>query len=64
MDKYYYAVVCGKPVESVGNFVDYLQSLTKKFEAESTYNQALNNYEMQKAYYIYYSGQDLQEHIK
>lgn len=46
------------------NFVDYLQSLTKKFEAESTYNQALNNYEMQKAYYIYYSGQDLQEHIK
>ena len=46
------------------NFVDYLQSLTKKFEAESTYNQALNNYEMQKAYYIYYSGQDLQEHIQ
>lgn len=46
------------------NFVDYLQSLTKKFEAESTYNQALNNYEMQKAYYIYYSGQDLQQHIE
>lgn len=46
------------------NFVDYLQSLTKKFEAESTFNQALNDYEMQKAYYIYYSGQDLQEHIE
>lgn len=25
MDKYYYAVVCGKPVDNVGNFVDYLQ---------------------------------------
>ncbi|TLD97574.1 TolC family protein [Helicobacter jaachi] len=46
------------------NFTDYLQSLTKKFEAEATYNQALNNYEMQKAYYIYYSGQDLRAHIE
>lgn len=46
------------------NFIDYLTSLTKKFEAEATYNQALNDYEMQKAYYIYYSGQDLQEHIE
>lgn len=46
------------------NFIDYLQSLTRKFEAEATYNQALNDYEMQKAYYIYYSGQDLQEHIE
>ncbi len=46
------------------NFTDYLQSLAKKFEAEATYNQALNNYEIQKAYYIYYSGQDLQEHIQ
>ncbi|TLD81823.1 TolC family protein [Helicobacter sp. MIT 05-5293] len=46
------------------NFIDYLSSLTKKFEAEATYNQALNDYEMQKAYYIYYSGQDLQEHIE
>ena len=46
------------------NFTDYLQSLTKKVEAEATYNQALNNYEMQKAYYIYYSGQDLAQHIE
>ncbi|WP_304367115.1 TolC family protein, partial [uncultured Helicobacter sp.] len=46
------------------NFTDYLQSLTTKVEAEATYNQALNDYEMQKAYYIYYSGQDLQEHIQ
>lgn len=46
------------------NFTDYLQSLTKKVEAEATYNQALNNYEMQKAYYIYYSGQDLTQHIE
>lgn len=46
------------------NFTDYLQSLTKKFEAEATYNQALNNYERQKAYYIYYSGQDLEAYIQ
>lgn len=46
------------------NFTDYLQSLTKKFEAEATYNKALNNYEKQKAYYIYYSGQDLESYIQ
>lgn len=46
------------------NFTDYLQSLTKKFEAEATYNQSLNDYEKQKAYYIYYSGQSLQDHIE
>lgn len=46
------------------NFVDYLQSLAKKVEAEATYNQALNDYEIQKAYYIYYSGQNLEEHIQ
>lgn len=46
------------------NFTDYLQSITKKFEAEATYNQALNDYEKQKAYYIYYSGQDLEQYIK
>lgn len=46
------------------NFTDYLQSITKKFESEATYNQALNDYEKQKAYYIYYSGQDLEQYIK
>lgn len=46
------------------NFTDYLQSLTTKVEAEATYAQALNDYEVQKANYIYYSGQDLQEHIE
>lgn len=46
------------------NFTDYLQSLTKKVEAEATYNKALNDYEIQKANYIYYSGQDLSAHIE
>lgn len=46
------------------NFTDYLRSLSTKYDAESTYNQALNNYELQKANYIFYSGQQIQEYVK
>lgn len=45
-------------------FVDYLQALSTKYDAESTYNQSLNNYELQKANYIFYSGQKIQDYIK
>ena len=46
------------------NFTDYLRSLSTKYDAESTYNQALNNYELQKANYIFYSGQQIQDYVK
>lgn len=46
------------------NFTDYLRALSTKYNAEATYNQALNNYELQKANYIFYSGQQIQEYIK
>ncbi|PAF48007.1 hypothetical protein BKH46_01460 [Helicobacter sp. 12S02634-8] len=46
------------------NFTDYLQALSTKFDAEATYNQSLNNYELQKANYIFYSGQKIQDYIK
>lgn len=46
------------------NFTDYLRALSTKYNAEATYNQALNNYELQKANYIFYSGQQIQEYVK
>lgn len=46
------------------NFTDYLQALSTKFDAESTFNQSLNNYELQKANYIFYSGQKIKDFIK
>lgn len=46
------------------NFTDYLQALSTKFDAEATYNASLNNYELQKANYIFYSGQKIQDYIK
>ncbi|OBV29576.1 hypothetical protein BKN38_04025 [Helicobacter sp. CLO-3] len=46
------------------NFTDYLRALSTKYNAEATYNQALNNYELQKANYIFYSGQTIQEYVK
>ncbi len=46
------------------NFTDYLQALSMKFDAESTFNQSLNNYQIQKANYIFYSGQKLKDFIK
>lgn len=45
-------------------FTDYLQALSTRFDAEATYNQSLNNYEMQKANYIFYSGQKIQDYMK
>lgn len=45
-------------------FTEYLQALSTKYDAESTFIQALNNYEIQKANYIFYSGQDLEEYIR
>ncbi|PAF51650.1 TolC family protein [Helicobacter sp. 13S00477-4] len=45
-------------------FTDYLQALSTKFNAEATYNESLNNYELQKANYIFYSGQKIQDYIK
>lgn len=46
------------------NFSDFLQSLTRKFEAEATYKQSIDNYEIQKARYIYYSGQEIEGYIQ
>lgn len=45
-------------------FTDYLQALSTKYDAEATFNQSLNNYELQKAYYIFYSGQNILDYIK
>lgn len=46
------------------NFTDYLQALSTKFDAESNLSQTLNNYELQKANYIFYSGQKIRDYIK
>ena len=46
------------------NFSDYLQSLSRRFSAESTYTQSLNDYEIEKARYIYYSGQQMEDYIE
>ena len=45
-------------------YVDYLNALSQKFTAEATYVESLNNYEMQKANFVFYSGQELQNYIK
>ncbi len=46
------------------NYNDYLDSLTTRYDAESTYIQSLNNYELQKANYIFYSGQALLDYVE
>lgn len=46
------------------NYVDYLNALSQKFIAEATYVESLNNYELQKANFAFFSGQDLEKHIK
>ncbi|RDU67717.1 hypothetical protein CQA53_00895 [Helicobacter didelphidarum] len=45
-------------------FTEYLTALSTKYDAESTFIQALNNYEMQKANYIFYSGQEIDKYVK
>lgn len=45
-------------------FTEYLQALSTKYDAESTFIQALNNYEIQKANYIFYSGQELEQYVQ
>ena len=45
------------------NYNDYLDSLSAKYNAEATYIQSLNNYELQKANYIFYSGQTLSDYV-
>lgn len=45
------------------SYNDYLDSLIARYSAESTYIQSLNNYELQKANYIFYSGQMLLDYI-
>lgn len=45
-------------------FTEYLQALSTKYDAESMLIQALNNYEIQKAGYIFYSGQNLNDYIE
>ncbi|MWV61723.1 TolC family protein [Helicobacter saguini] len=45
-------------------FTEYLTALSTKYDAESTFIQALNNYEIQKANYIFYSGQDIEKYVK
>lgn len=49
---------------SLITFTDYLQALSTKFDAESTFNQSINNFEFQKANYIFYSGQQIKDYIK
>ncbi|RDU69506.1 TolC family protein [Helicobacter cholecystus] len=44
-------------------YVDYLNALSQKFTAEATYIESLNNYEVQKANFVFYSGQDLKQYI-
>lgn len=46
------------------SYNDYLDSLIARYNAESTYIQSLNNYELQKANYIFYSGQMLLDYIE
>lgn len=46
------------------NFTDYLQSLSTKFNAETTFIQSLNAYEIEKARYLYYSGQEIEDYIQ
>lgn len=45
------------------SYNDYLDSLIARYNAESTYIESLNNYELQKANYIFYSGQMLLDYI-
>ena len=45
-------------------FTEYLQALSTKYDAESMLIQDLNNYEIQKAGYIFYSGQNLNDYIE
>ncbi|ANV98641.1 hypothetical protein BBW65_07445 [Helicobacter enhydrae] len=44
-------------------YVDYLNALSQKSNAEATYIDSLNNFELQKANFIFYSGQDLTAYI-
>ncbi|MCE3047484.1 TolC family protein [Helicobacter kayseriensis] len=46
------------------NYVDYLNALSQKFNAEATYVESLNDYELQKANFVFYSGQDLEKYIE
>ncbi len=46
------------------NYVDYLQALSTKFDAEATFNQSVNNFEVQKANYIFYSGQKIKDYLE
>lgn len=46
------------------NYVDYLNALSQKFNAEATYIESLNDYELQKANFVFYSGQDLEKYIE
>lgn len=48
---------------NLSTFTEYLQALSTKYDAESTFIQALNNYEIQKANYIFYSGQELEKYV-
>ncbi|AFI04356.1 TolC family protein [Helicobacter cetorum] len=45
------------------DFTTYLRGLSTRFDAEVAYNMALNNYEMQKANYIFYSGHKIQDYV-
>lgn len=44
-------------------FTDYLRALSTKYDAEATFIRSLNNYELQKANYIFHSGQSLEGYI-
>lgn len=48
----------------LANYVDYLNALSQKSIAEATYVESLNYYEMQKANFVFHSGQDLRQFIR
>ncbi|MGN8403177.1 efflux RND transporter outer membrane subunit HefA, partial [Helicobacter pylori] len=45
------------------DFTTYLRGLTTRFDAEVAYNLALNNYEVQKANYIFNSGHKIDDYV-
>ncbi|WP_181881763.1 TolC family protein [Helicobacter sp. MIT 14-3879] len=55
--------VAQKYLSQLVSYNTYLDALIMKYNAESTYIQSLNNYELQKANYIFYSGQMLLDYI-
>ncbi|CRF41292.1 TolC family protein [Helicobacter ailurogastricus] len=59
-----YESIKRKYAANLVDFTTYLRALRTRFDAEVVYNQSLNNYEMQKANYIFYSGHHIQDYVR